>query len=169
MDSLEIQGGPALRGDITISGAKNAALPLLAAGLMATDRLVLDNVPRLADTLSMEGLLGHLGVDVVRDGEQVTMSGGATIFDAPYELVSKMRASVLVLGPLLARYGEARVSLPGGCAIGTRPVDLHIRAMQALGAVVELADGYIQARARNGLQGGRIMFPMVSVEELKMR
>jgi len=163
MDSLEIQGGPALRGDITISGAKNAALPLLAAGLMATDRLVLDNVPRLADTLSMEGLLGHLGVDVVRDGEQVKMSGGATIFDAPYELVSKMRASVLVLGPLLARYGEARVSLPGGCAIGTRPVDLHIRAMQALGAVVELADGYIQARARNGLQGGRIMFPMVSV------
>ena len=163
MDSLEIQGGPALRGDITISGAKNAALPLLAAGLMASDRLVLDNVPRLADTLSMEGLLGHLGVDVVRDGEQVKMSGGATIFDAPYELVSKMRASVLVLGPLLARYGEARVSLPGGCAIGTRPVDFHIRAMQALGAVVELADGYIQARARNGLQGGRIMFPMVSV------
>ena len=163
MDSLEIKGGPALRGDITISGAKNAALPLLAAGLMVTDRLVLDNVPRLADTLSMEGLLGHLGVDVVRDGEQVTMFGEATIFDAPYELVSKMRASVLVLGPLLARYGEARVSLPGGCAIGTRPVDLHIRAMQALGAVVELADGYIQARARNGLQGGRIMFPMVSV------
>ena len=163
MDSLEIHGGPALRGDIAISGAKNAALPLLAAGLMATDTLVLENVPRLADTLSMEGLLGHLGVDVVRDCEQVTMSGGATGFDAPYELVSKMRASVLVLGPLLARYGEARVSLPGGCAIGTRPVDLHIRAMQALGAVVELADGYIQARARNGLQGGRIMFPMVSV------
>ena len=163
MDSLEIQGGSALRGDIVISGAKNAALPLLAAGLMATDRLVLDNVPRLADTLSIEGLLGHLGVDVVRDGEQVIISGAATGFDAPYELVSKMRASVLVLGPLLARYGEARVSLPGGCAIGTRPVDLHIRAMQALGAVVELADGYIQARARNGLQGGRIRFPMVSV------
>ena len=163
MDSLEIQGGSALRGNIAISGAKNAALPLLAAGLMATDRLVLENVPQLADTLLMESLLGHLGVDVVRDGEQVAMSGGATGFDAPYDLVSKMRASVLVLGPLLARYGEARVSLPGGCAIGTRPVDLHIRAMQALGAVVELADGYIQARARNGLQGGRIMFPMVSV------
>ena len=163
MVSLEIQGGSELRGDIAISGAKNAALPLLAAGLLATDRLVLDNVPRLADTLSMEGLLAHLGVDVVRDDEQVTMFGGATGFDAPYELVSKMRASVLVLGPLLARYGEARVSLPGGCAIGTRPVDLHIRAMQALGAVVELADGYIQARARNGLKGGRIMFPMVSV------
>ena len=163
MDSIEIQGGPALRGDIAISGAKNAALPLLATGLMTTDCLVLDNVPRLADTLSMECLLGHLGIDVVRVGEQITMSGAATGFDAPYELVSKMRASVLVLGPLLARYGEARVSLPGGCAIGTRPVDLHIRAMQALGAVVELADGYIQARARNGLQGGRIMFPMVSV------
>jgi len=163
MDSLEIQGGSALRGDISISGAKNAALPLLAAGLMATDRLVLDNVPRLADTLSMEGLLGHLGVDVVRDGERVAMSGGVTGFDAPYDLVSKMRASVLVLGPLLARYGKARVSLPGGCAIGTRPVDLHIRAMQELGAVVELADGYIQARAKNGLQGGRILFPMVSV------
>ena len=132
---------------------QKTALPLLAAGLMATDRLVLDNVPRLADTLSMEGLLGHLGVDVMRDGGQVIMSGAATGFDAPYELVSKMRASVLVLGPLLARYGEARVSLPGGCAIGTRPVDLHIRAMQAWG-VVELADGYIQARARNRLQAG---------------
>ena len=163
MESLEIQGGPALRGDIAISGAKNAALPLLAAGLMLTDRLILENVPRLADTLSMEGLLSHLGVNVLRDGQQVTMSGGATGFDAPYELVSKMRASVLVLGPLLARYGEARVSLPGGCAIGTRPVNLHIRAMQALGAVVELEEGNIQARARNGLRGGRIVFPMVSV------
>ena len=163
MESLEIKGGPALRGDIAISGAKNSALPLLAAGLMATDHLILENVPRLADTLSMEGLLGHLGVNVVRDGQQVTMSGGATGFDAPYELVSRMRASVLVLGPLLARYGEARVSLPGGCAIGTRPVNLHIRAMQALGAVVELAEGYIQARAPNGLRGGRIVFPMVSV------
>ena len=163
MESLEIQGGLALRGDIAISGAKNAALPLLAAGLMATDRLILENVPRLADTLSMEGLLSHLGVNVFRDGQQVTMSGGATGFDAPYKLVSKMRASVLVLGPLLARYGEARVSLPGGCAIGTRPVNLHIRAMQALGAVVELEEGYIQARARNGLRGGRIVFPMVSV------
>ena len=151
MDSLEIKGGVALQGDIEISGAKNAALPLLAAGLMTTDHLSLGNVPRLADTLSMEGLLRHLGVEVVRDGECVTISGNVTNFDAPYDLVSKMRASVLVLGPLLARYGEARVSLPGGCAIGTRPVDLHIRAMQALGAVVELADGYIQARAPRGL------------------
>ena len=163
MESLEIQGGAPLCGNIAVSGAKNSALPLLAAGVMATDRLTLQNVPRLADTLSMEGLLGHLGVNVVRDGKQVTMSGGATRFDAPYELVSRMRASVLVLGPLLARYGEARVSLPGGCAIGSRPVNLHIRAMQTLGAVVDLAEGYIQARARKGLQGGRIVFPMVSV------
>ncbi len=163
MDSLEIHGGKALQGEIVISGAKNAALPLLATGLMTTDKLVLENVPQLADTLSMEGLLRHLGVEVNRDYETVTMASGASSFDAPYELVTKMRASVLVLGPLLARYGEARVSLPGGCAIGTRPVDLHIRAMQALGAVVELADGYIQARARKGMQGGRIIFPMVSV------
>ena len=117
----------------------------------------------LLDTISMEGLLRHLGADVTREGEIVTMRGGARQYDAPYDLVRKMRASVLVLGPLLARYGEARVSLPGGCAIGTRPVDLHVRAMQGLGAVVELADGYIQARAPGGLSGGRVVFPMVSV------
>lgn len=163
MDGLEIKGGAALRGDIVISGAKNAALPLLCLGLMSSAPLVLGNVPELADTILMEGLLRHHGVEVTRDGETVTMRGGATNYDAPYELVRKMRASVLVLGPLLARYGEARVSLPGGCAIGTRPVDLHVRAMQELGAVVELADGYIQARAPGGLSGGRIVFPMVSV------
>ena len=163
MDGLKIEGGKPLRGDIMISGAKNAALPLLCLGLMTSDRLVLKNVPRLADTVSMEGLLRHHGVMVGREGEIVTMQGGATQFDAPYDLVRKMRASVLVLGPLLACYGEARVSLPGGCAIGTRPVDLHIRAMQGLGAIVELADGYIQARASKGLSGGRVVFPMVSV------
>jgi UDP-N-acetylglucosamine 1-carboxyvinyltransferase len=163
MDGLEINGGTALRGDIVISGAKNAALPLLCLGLMGSAPLVLENVPELADTISMEGLLRHHGVDVTRNGNTVTMQGGATNYAAPYELVRKMRASVLVLGPLLARYGEARVSLPGGCAIGTRPVDLHVRAMQALGAVVELADGYIQARAPGGLSGGRVVFPMVSV------
>jgi len=130
---------------------------------MGSAPLVLENVPELADTISMEGLLRHHGVDVTRNGNTVTMQGGATNYAAPYELVRKMRASVLVLGPLLARYGEARVSLPGGCAIGTRPVDLHVRAMQALGAVVELADGYIQARAPGGLSGGRVVFPMVSV------
>jgi UDP-N-acetylglucosamine 1-carboxyvinyltransferase len=143
MDGLKIKGGKPLRGEIIISGAKNAALPLLCLGLMTSDRLVLENVPRLADTVSMEGLLRHHGVTVDREGEIITMQGGATQFDAPYDLVRRMRASVLVLGPLLACYGEARVSLPGGCAIGTRPVDLHIRAMQGLGAVVELADGYM--------------------------
>ncbi|XDZ69046.1 UDP-N-acetylglucosamine 1-carboxyvinyltransferase [Alphaproteobacteria bacterium LSUCC0226] len=163
MDGLEINGGTALRGDIVISGAKNAALPLLCLGLMGSAPLVLENMPELADTISMEGLLRHHGVDVTRNGNTVTMQGGATNYAAPYELVRKMRASVLVLGPLLARYGEARVSLPGGCAIGTRPVDLHVRAMQALGAVVELADGYIQARAPGGVSGGRVVFPMVSV------
>ena len=163
MDGLRIDGGKPLRGDITISGAKNAALPLLCLGLMTSDSLVLKNVPKLADTVSMEGLLRHHGVMVSREDEIVIMQGGATQFDAPYDLVRKMRASVLVLGPLLTCYGEARVSLPGGCAIGTRPVDLHIRAMQSLGAVVELADGYIQARASKGLSGGRVVFPMVSV------
>jgi UDP-N-acetylglucosamine 1-carboxyvinyltransferase len=163
MDGLEIDGGKPLQGDIIISGAKNAALPLLCLGLICDAPLILENVPELADTISMEGLLRHLGVDVTREGEIVTMRGGARQYDAPYDLVRKMRASVLVLGPLLARYGEARVSLPGGCAIGTRPVDLHVRAMQGLGAVVELADGYIQARAPGGLSGGRVVFPMVSV------
>ena len=163
MDSLEITGGTPLCGEITISGAKNAALPLLALGLMTDDRLTLNNVPALADTVLMEQLLRHHGIRVDRTDETVSMTGPATVFDAPYDLVRKMRASVLVLGPLLARYGAARVSLPGGCAIGTRPVDLHIRAMQALGAVVELADGYIQARAPAGLVGNRVVFPMVSV------
>ena len=163
MDGLKIEGGKPLRGDIMISGAKNAALPLLCLGLMTSDKLVLENVPNLADTMSMEGLLRHHGVMVDRVGEIVTMQGGATQFDAPYDLVRKMRASILVLGPLLACYGEARVSLPGGCAIGTRPVDLHIRAMQDLGAVVELADGYIQARVSKGLSGGRVVFSIVSV------
>jgi len=163
MDSLEITGGTPLCGEITISGAKNAALPLLALGLMTDDRLTLNNVPALADTVLMEQLLRHHGICVDRTDETVSMTGPATVFDAPYDLVRKMRASVLVLGPLLARYGAARVSLPGGCAIGTRPVDLHIRAMQALGAVVELADGYIQARAPAGLVGNRVVFPMVSV------
>ena len=163
MDGLRIDGGKPLCGDIIISGAKNAALPLLCLGLMTSDSLVLKNVPKLADTVSMEGLLRHHGVMVSREDEIVIMQGGATQFDAPYDLVRKMRASVLVLGPLLTRYGKARVSLPGGCAIGTRPVDLHIRAMQSLGAVVELADGYIQARASRGLSGGRVVFPMVSV------
>ena len=163
MDSLRIHGGVPLTGRITVSGAKNAALPLMAAGLATSGTLTLENVPRLVDTASMEALLAIHGLDVVRDDLTLRIGGAASNLDAPYDLVRKMRASVLVLGPLLGRYGEARVSLPGGCAIGTRPVDLHIRAMQALGAVVELADGYIQARAPGGLTGGRVVFPNVSV------
>ena len=163
MDSLRIHGGGPLTGCITVSGAKNAALPLMAAGLATSGTLTLENVPRLVDTASMEALLANHGLDVVRDDLTLRIGGAASNLDAPYDLVRKMRASVLVLGPLLGCYGEARVSLPGGCAIGTRPVDLHIRAMQALGAVVELADGYIQARAPGGLTGGRVVFPNVSV------
>ena len=163
MDSLRIHGGVPLTGRITVSGAKNAALPLMAAGLATSGTLTLENVTRLVDTASMEALLANHGLDVVRDDLTLRIGGAASNLDAPYDLVRKMRASVLVLGPLLGRYGEARVSLPGGCAIGTRPVDLHIRAMQALGAVVELADGYIQARAPGGLTGGRVVFPNVSV------
>ena len=163
MDRLKIDGGVPLTGEISISGAKNAALPLMAAGLVTDGTLRLTNVPDLVDTRSMEVLLRNHGLDVTRNGDVVEMSGDVTNIDAPYDLVRKMQASILVLGPLLARHGQARVSLPGGCAIGTRPVDLHIRAMQALGAVVELADGYIQARAPSGLTGARVVFPMVSV------
>ncbi|NBR02859.1 MAG: UDP-N-acetylglucosamine 1-carboxyvinyltransferase [Alphaproteobacteria bacterium] len=163
MDRLKIDGGVPLTGEIAISGAKNAALPLMAAGLVTDGTLRLTNVPDLVDTRSMEVLLSNHGLAVERDDDVVTMSGDVTNVDAPYDLVRKMRASILVLGPLLARHGQARVSLPGGCAIGTRPVDLHIRAMQALGAIVELADGYIQARAPDGLTGARVVFPMVSV------
>ena len=163
MDGLEIEGGIPLHGDIYVSGAKNAALPLLATGLMCDGTFTLTHVPDLADTRLMIELLAHHGLDIGFQDGRVSMSGPATNMDAPYDLVSKMRASILVLGPLLARYGEARVSLPGGCAIGTRPVDLHIRAMQKLGATVELADGYIQARAPKGLTGNKIVFPFVSV------
>ena len=163
MDSLRIDGGVPLKGEIAVSGAKNAALPLIAAGLVTDGTLRLRNVPDLVDTGSMEVLLRNHGMNVERTGDILAIGGGATNFDAPYDLVRKMRASILVLGPLLARYGQARVSLPGGCAIGTRPVDLHIRAMQAFGAIVELADGYIQARAPGGLTGARVVFPMVSV------
>ena len=165
MGRLAVNGGNQLHGEITISGAKNAALPLLAAGLMAEGGtgLTLTNLPDLADTRLMFRLLEQLGMSVDQQADRVAISGAATNSDAPYDLVSQMRASILVMGPLLARYGEARVSLPGGCAIGSRPVDLHIRAMQKLGAVVELADGYVQARTPNGLKGNKIIFPFVSV------
>ena len=165
MGSLAVDGGNQLYGHISVSGAKNAALPLLAAGLMSEGRtgLTLSNVPDLADTRLMIRLLEQLGVTIQQDAGMVSISGVTTNTDAPYELVSQMRASILVMGPLLARYGEARVSLPGGCAIGSRPVDLHIRALQKLGAVVELADGYVQAHTSSGLKGNKIVFPFVSV------
>ena len=163
MEKLLITGGQRLSGEITVSGAKNAALPLLCAGLMTDETLTLTNMPDLSDTRLLTRLLRNHGLDITFTDEVITLAGAATNFDAPYDLVSAMRASVLVLGPLLACYGEARVSLPGGCAIGSRPVDLHIKAMQSLGAVVELADGYIQARAPHGLTGANIVFPNVSV------
>ncbi len=167
MDSIRIAGGSPLRGKIAISGAKNAALPLMAASLLTDEALTLDNVPRLADIETMANLLGQLGARVVRFGPTQHTATLKThkIADitAPYDLVRKMRASVLVLGPLVARCGEAKVSLPGGCAIGTRPVDLHIAALQALGAEVILDNGYIHAKAPQGLKGAEIAFPLVTV------
>ena len=163
MGSLRIIGGASLEGNIRISGAKNAALPLLATALMTEKPVQFDNMPELADTRLMADLLAHLGKKTEKNGDSWSLSGKVASLDAPYELVSQMRASILVMGPLLACYGEAKVSLPGGCAIGTRPVDLHIRAMQQLGAQVELADGYVKARAPKGLIGCDISFPSVSV------
>ena len=163
MGSLRIIGGTSLEGNIRISGAKNAALPLLATALMTEKPVQFDNMPELADTRLMADLLAHLGKKTEKNGDSWSLLGKVASLDAPYELVSQMRASILVMGPLLACYGEAKVSLPGGCAIGTRPVDLHIRAMQQLGAQVELADGYVKARAPKGLIGCDISFPFVSV------
>ncbi|HYZ33345.1 MAG TPA: UDP-N-acetylglucosamine 1-carboxyvinyltransferase [Crenalkalicoccus sp.] len=165
MDRIRIRGGRPLSGEIPISGAKNAALPLMAAGLLADAPLTLRNVPDLADIASMATLLAQHGLDVAHDraARTLTLSGEATNFEAPYDLVRKMRASVLVLGPLVARFGRARVSLPGGCAIGTRPVDLHLKGLEAMGAEIALEAGYIEARAPGGLKGTRILFPQVSV------
>jgi len=165
MDRILIRGGRVLSGSIPISGAKNAALPLMAAGLLSNGPLTLTNAPDLADVATMAGLLGHHGLTVSRDtnARSITISGAATDLEAPYDLVRKMRASVLVLGPLLARHGRARVSLPGGCAIGTRPVDLHLKALEQMGAEIEITAGYIEARAPGGLKGARIIFPQVSV------
>jgi UDP-N-acetylglucosamine 1-carboxyvinyltransferase len=170
MDKIRIKGGVPLEGVIPIGGAKNAALPLMAASLLTPETLILENVPNLADIATMENLLVQHGVAVAVDegrgnGRQVLELSAAHITSttAPYDLVRKMRASILVLGPLLARCGRARVSLPGGCAIGPRPVDLHIKGLQRLGAEVELHGGYIDARAPKGLRGAEIAFPAVSV------
>jgi UDP-N-acetylglucosamine 1-carboxyvinyltransferase len=166
MDRIRIRGGRALNGSVPVSGAKNATLPLMAAALLADGPLVLTNAPDLADIATMRALLVQHGLCVEHDkaARTLTLSGGATSLEAPYDIVRKMRASVLVLGPLLARYGRARVSLPGGCAIGTRPVDLHIKGLEELGATIEITAGYIEATApAGGLRGGRILFPQVSV------
>ncbi len=166
MDRIRIRGGRPLSGSVPISGAKNAALPLMAAALLGDGPLVLTNAPDLADIATMRALLEQHGLSVVHDkaARSLTLSGGAVNLEAPYDIVRKMRASVLVLGPLLARYGRARVSLPGGCAIGTRPVDLHIKGLEQLGARIEDIQGYIEASAPpGGLVGARIIFPQVSV------
>lgn len=164
MDRIRILGGKPLSGAIPIGGAKNAALPLMAAGLLTGETLTLTNLPRLVDISTMAQLLGELGVDVdMEEGGRCTLSAADVSDTAPYNLVRKMRAGVLVLGPLLARLGHARVSLPGGCAIGTRPVDLHLKALAQLGADIRLEEGYIEARAPGGLKGAHIVFPMVTV------
>lgn len=174
MDRIHITGGAPLHGEIPISGAKNAALPLMIASLLTGETVELANVPRLADIASLLRILGNHGVDHMVVGKRPgqTAETGQTIrltasnvidTTAPYELVSTMRASFWVIAPLLARFGEARVSMPGGCAIGTRPVDLLLMAMERLGATIEIDGGYVVARTRNGLRGAEIVFPKVTV------
>ena len=174
MDRICIAGGKPLNGSIPISGAKNAALPLMIANLLTSDRLTLKNVPNLADVNMLARILRNHGVDLTIDGKRADPSPylGETfhltardIVDttAPYEMVSRMRASFWVLGPLVARCGAARVSMPGGCAIGTRPVDLHLMGLKALGAEIDIDGGYVVAKAPKGLRGARIVFPKVSV------
>jgi UDP-N-acetylglucosamine 1-carboxyvinyltransferase len=174
MDRIRICGGQRLNGTIPISGAKNATLPLMIASMLTDKTLVLDNVPRLADVNLLQRILGNHGVDIMvsgkRSGEtqydgQTLHISAANVIDttAPYELVSRMRASFWVVAPLVARMGEAKVSMPGGCAIGTRPVDLLIMALERLGAEIEIDRGYVIARAKSGLKGGEIKFPKVTV------
>jgi len=174
MDRIRIIGGQRLNGAIPISGAKNATLPLMIASLLTEDTLILENVPRLADVVQLQRILGNHGVDIMIAGKRPgdDPNSGRTLHisakhivdtTAPYELVSKMRASFWVLAPLVARMGEARVSMPGGCAIGTRPVDLLIMAMEKLGTEIEIEGGYVVARAPKGLRGGTIEFPKVTV------
>jgi UDP-N-acetylglucosamine 1-carboxyvinyltransferase len=163
MDKLLIHGGHSLKGEVPISGAKNAALPILCAAILVPGTLELDNVPNLQDVGTTLRLLERMGVKSVRDGGKVALDASQiNHLEAAYDLVKTMRASILVLGPLLARFGEARVSLPGGCAIGQRPVDQHIKGLQALGARIEIEHGYVVARAKR-LRGARIVTDMVTV------
>ena len=166
MDSILVTGGGALHGEIPIAGAKNACLTLMPATLLSEEPITLTNAPRLSDIKTMGALLESLGTEVtsMQDGKVLTMSSHSLDnLTADYDIVRKMRASILVLGPMLARAGQAVVSLPGGCAIGARPVDLHLKAMEALGAQIELRDGYVHAKAPKGLKGATIEFPFVSV------
>jgi UDP-N-acetylglucosamine 1-carboxyvinyltransferase len=173
MDRIRIRGGSRLKGDIPVGGAKNAALPLMAAALLTDETLTLGNLPHVADITTMANLLAQLGVEVHLNGQAANGGHDGRVLEltarriletrAPYDLVRKMRASVLVLGPLVARYGRAEVSLPGGCAIGTRPIDIHLQGLRQLGAEIELSEGYVLARAPQGLTGGRVVFPKVSV------
>jgi UDP-N-acetylglucosamine 1-carboxyvinyltransferase len=168
MDQIRIRGGNVLEGEIPIIGAKNAALPLMTAALLTDETLTLDNVPQLSDIQSLANLLEQHGtqVNIIKHslGQTLKLSTPTiTSTTAPYDLVRKMRASILVLGPLLARSREAYVSLPGGCAIGTRPVDVHIKGLEAMGAKITLEEGYIHAEAKDGLKGAKYLFPVVSV------
>lgn len=163
MDKLQIVGGKRLNGEIPVSGAKNAALPILCAGLLTAGDVELTNVPRLHDVKTILKLLEQTGLKVTQDDENVTLNGASiTSLEAPYELVKTMRASILVLGPLLARFGEAKVSLPGGCAIGSRPVDQHIKGLRQMGAEITIEGGYIYAKAKK-LKGARILTDMITV------
>jgi len=163
MDKLLITGGKRLAGDIAISGAKNAALPILCASLLSADTVHLSNVPKLQDVATMLRLLRQMGLRAEEDGERIALNGGRVDkLEAPYEMVKTMRAAILVLGPLLARFGEAWVSLPGGCAIGSRPVDQHIKGLRAMGADIRIEAGYIHAKAKR-LKGARIVTDMITV------
>src|SRR5208282_5808342 len=163
MDTLIIRGGRALKGEVVISGAKNAALPLLAASVLASGESKFDGIPNLRDVATMGKLLTTMGCKFgYKDGTAVIDSASINHFEAPYELVKTMRASVLVLGPLVARYGRARVSLPGGCAIGARPINLHLMGLEKMGAKIKLEGGYVIARA-NLLKGASIYFDTVTV------
>jgi UDP-N-acetylglucosamine 1-carboxyvinyltransferase len=163
MDKLLIRGGRRLAGEIEIAGAKNAALPILCAGLLTADTLALSNVPKLQDVATIKKLLRQMGLAIEEKSTALELCGrDITKLEAPYEMVKTMRASILVLGPLLARFGEAKVSLPGGCAIGSRPVDQHIKGLQAMGAEIRIEAGYIHAKAKR-LKGARIVTDMITV------
>lgn len=165
MDKLIIHGNVPLNGEVRISGAKNAALPILAASLLTAGPVQISNVPHLHDVTTIMSLLGQMGVHITLDEKSNIKidASKVTSFHAPYELVRTMRASVVVLGPLVGRFGEAEVSLPGGCAIGTRPVDQHLKGLQAMGAEIEVSNGYIKAKAKKGLQGASIVMDVVTV------